>query len=216
MGSLPSSRRVAIRLTRLIPRRCFPKAVPSSSAWGRQLPPAEGANPGDEDVLGDLRGNPGQVDDLPGAMGPAAGQRGPAIGAALHRVLHPVGGGHPSTGEAMGPGLLRGRGLRAGPGLEAGHPRWTAQFGFVLQLDDAPFQAANDRLLLDDDGDELVAAGGVEVDAGVHATFMTQLPRSALAPRETTFSQSTSSTLNSYPPLRAIDYPRMLGNSSSA
>ena len=37
MGSLPSSRRVAIRLTRLTPKRCFPKAAPSSSAGGRQL-----------------------------------------------------------------------------------------------------------------------------------------------------------------------------------
>ena len=170
---------------------------------GQHLPgtPAAGTNPGDEDVLGDLRGDPGQVDDLPGAMGPAAGQRGPAIGAATHRVLHPVGGGHPSTGKAMGPGLpglLGGRRFRAGPGLEARHPRWAAWFGFVLQLGDAPFQAANDRLLLDDEGDEFVAAGGVQVDAGIHVISMTELPRSALAPRNTTFSQSTSPTLNSY------------------
>ena len=126
---------------------------------------------------------------------------GSAIGAALHRVLHPVGGGHPSTGKAMGsglPGLLGGRRFRAGPGLEAGHPRWAARFGFVLQLGDAPFQAANDRLLLDDEGDELVAAGGVQVDAGIHVISMTYLPRSALAPTNTTFSQSTSPTLNSY------------------
>ncbi len=183
MGSLPSSRRVAIRLDQVDPQTLLPQGRPAQLRLGEAVAPAEGANPGDEDVLDNLRGDPGQVDDLPGAMGPAAGQRGPAIGAALHGVLHPVGGGHPSTGEAMGPGLLRGRGPRAGPGLEAGHPRWTARFGLVLQLDDAPFQAADDRLLLDDDDDELVAAGGVEVDAGVHATFMTQLPRSALAPR---------------------------------
>ena len=160
------------------PQALLPQGRPVQLRLGEAVAPAEGTNPGDEDVLGDLRGDPGQVDDLPGAMGPAAGQRGPAIGAALHRVLHPVGGGHPSTGKAMGPGLpglLGGRRFRAGPGLEAGHPRWAARFGFVLQLGDAPFQAANDRLLLDDEGDELVAAGGVQVDAGIHVISMNDL-----------------------------------------
>ena len=103
------------------------------------------------------------------------------------------------------PGLLGGRRFRAGAGLEAGHPRWAARFGFVLQLGDAPFQAANDRLLLDDEGDELVAAGGVQVDAGIQVISMTYLPRSALAPRNTTFSQSTSPTLNSYLDTQTID-----------
>ena len=50
-----------------------------------------------------------------------------------------------------------------------------ARFGVVLQLGDAPFQAANDRLLLDDEGDELVAAGGVQVDAGIHVISMNDL-----------------------------------------
>ena len=65
-------------------------------------PSARRASPSNVDVLGDLHRNHRQLDDFPGALDPAAGQVGAAIGTVLHHVLHPMGGCHARAGEAVG------------------------------------------------------------------------------------------------------------------
>ena len=59
--------------------------------WGQTAASASWTIPGDIDVLGNFRRNLGQLDDLPSALGPTAGQLGSAVGAALHHVFHRVG-----------------------------------------------------------------------------------------------------------------------------
>ena len=178
MGSLPPSRRVAIRLTRLTPRRCFPKAAPSSSAWGRQL-----------------RRQRGQTRAMKTCSVTCAGTRGRSMTSRV-RWVQPPDNGVPQSGQLSTACSIRwvrairrrekpwGRGFRdcwgAGDfgldrGLTAGHPRWSRAGSFVLQLGDTPFQAANDRLLLDE-GDELVAPGGVQVGAGIHVICIRDCP----------------------------------------
>ena len=91
---------------------------------GHSARPTHWAGPGDADMLGDLHRNHRQLDDFPSALDPAANQVRPAIGTALHHVLHPVGGCHARAGEAVASllaGLLLRWGLPARFRLEAGH-----------------------------------------------------------------------------------------------
>ena len=112
-------------------------------------PSARRASPSKVDVLGDLRGNHRQLDDLPSALDPAAGQVGAAIGTVLHHVLHPVGRCHARAGEAVA-SLLAGLLLRWGlPGrfrLEAGHSERAARFRLAFQFGNPPLQPLNHRL----------------------------------------------------------------------
>ena len=112
-------------------------------------PSARRASPSNVDVLGDLRGNHRQLDDLPSALDPAAGQVGAAIGTVLHHVLHPVGRCHARAGEAVA-SLLAGPLLRWGlPGrfrLEAGHSERAARFRLAFQFGNPPLQPLNHRL----------------------------------------------------------------------
>ena len=158
MGSRPSSRSVAIRLS--------------------TLTPTPGADPGHIDVLGNIRRNLGQVNDFPGAVGPTAGQLGSAVGTVVHGVLHPVGGRHAGAGKAVRPWLAGpfGRGgfpVGFGIGFEAGHPAGVRGFGLAFQLGNPFLQARNDRLLPDDEGNENVAVGGGQVNFSIHALYMT-------------------------------------------
>ena len=106
-------------------------------------------------------------------------------------MRHPVGGGHALAGETVGPRLpgtfLPGSLLAAGLGLDAGHPFGAARFGLSLQRFNPPLQLGDGRLLVldeglllqngsllpGDDGDEGVAADGVQVNIGIHAIYMT-------------------------------------------
>ena len=149
MGSRPSSRSVAMRLSRLTPRRCWPRTTPSSTAGGVQRRRQAGQVLSKVDVLGDLHRNHRQLDDFPSALGPAAGPVGAAIGAVLHHVLHPTGGCHTRAGEAVA-SLLAGLLLRWWlPGrfrLEAGHSGRVARFRLALQFGNPPLQPLNHRL----------------------------------------------------------------------
>ena len=146
MGSRPSSRSVAIRLSRLTPRRCAPGHAVQAVGTRRGR---HGQVLSDEDMFGDLHRNHRQLDDFPNALDPAAGQVGAAIGTALHHVLHPVGRCHARAGEAMA-SLLAGPLLRWGlPGrfrLEAGHSERVARFRLAFQFGNPPLQPLNHRL----------------------------------------------------------------------
>ena len=155
MGRRPSSRSVPIRLSRLTPRRCWPRTTPSSSAGGVQRRRHAGqvragrASPSNVDVLGDLHRHHRQLDDFPSALSPTAGPVGAAIGTVLHHVLHPVGRCHARAGEAVA-SLLAGPGLRWGlPGrfrLEAGHSGRAVRFRLAFQFGNPPLQPLNHRL----------------------------------------------------------------------
>ena len=93
------------------------------------------------------------------------------------------GGCHARVGEAVA-SLLAGPLLRwqlpARTGLEAGHSGRTARFRPALQFGNPPLQPlnhylqlGNDRLLLHDDGDELVAAGSGQVSLRIHSLYLT-------------------------------------------
>ena len=100
--------------------------------WGNAAASASWTIPGDIDVLGNFRRNLGQVDDLPSALGPTAGQLGPTVGTLLQHMLHPPGGRHASPGKAVATRLAGHFGLGwlpLGFGLQTGHPPGTAGFG---------------------------------------------------------------------------------------
>ena len=175
-GSLASSRSAAIRLTRLIPRRCWPSTTSSNSADGHPAPLALGAGAGDIGVLGYLHRNLGQLDDLPSALGPAAGQLDPTIGTPLQRVLHTLVGRHSGSGKARATGLARLLGSIRSPvafGLQAGHPSRTAGLALAFRLGNPLLQAFNDGLLSDDDADEHIPVGSPEINFTVHPSYMT-------------------------------------------
>ena len=151
--------------------------------WGYVAASTRWAGPGDEDMLGDLHRNHRQLDDFPGALDPAASQVRPAIGTALHHVLHPMGRCHAPAGEAVASllaGLLLRWRLAARTGLEAGHSGRAARFRLAFQFGNPPLQPLNYPLLfqngglqLGDDGDENIATGGGQVNFGIHSLYMT-------------------------------------------
>ena len=151
--------------------------------WGYAAASTRWAGPGDADLLGDLHRNHRQLDDFPSALGPAASPVRPAIGTALHHVLHPMGRCHAPAGEAVASllsGLLLRWRLAARTGLEAGHSGRAARFRLAFQFGNPPLQPynhhlqlGNDRLLLHDDGDENIATGGGQVNFGIHSLYMT-------------------------------------------
>ena len=107
----------------------------------------------------------------------------PAIGTALHNVLHPMGRCHATAGEAVASllsGLLLRCRLAARTGLEAGHSGRAAWFRLAFQFGNPPLQPLNHPLLfqngglqLGDDGDENIATGGGQVNFGIHSLYMT-------------------------------------------
>ena len=119
-------------------------------------PSARRASPSNVDVLGDLHRNHRQLDDFPGALHPAVGQVGAAIGAVLHpHVLHPMGRCHTRAGEAVASllaGLLLRRRLAARIGLQAGHPGRAARFRLAFQFGNPPLQPLNHPLLFQNGG----------------------------------------------------------------
>ena len=120
MGNLASSRSVAIRLSRLTPRRCWPSTTPSSTAGGVQRRRQAGQFLAMKTCSVTCTGTTGKLDDFPGALDPAASQVRPAIGTALHHVLHPMGRCHAPAGEAVAVAACG-----AAAALAAGGPNWT-------------------------------------------------------------------------------------------
>ena len=183
MGSRPSSRSVAMQAEHVDAQALAPQCHAVQLRGGHSAPPTHWAGPGDEDMLGDLHRNHRQLDDFPGALDPAASQVRPAIGAALHHVLHPMGRCHAPAGEAVASllsGLLLRWGLPARTGLEAGHSGRAARFRPAFQFGNPPLQPlnhhlqlGNDRLLLHDDGNQHIAVDGGEVNFSIHALYMT-------------------------------------------
>ena len=133
------------------------------------------ASAGDIDVLGNLRRDYRQVDDLPSALRPAAVQPGFAVGTALHHVRYPPGGCHPGAGKAVGPRLAGWFGLGRLPlcfGFQTRHPAGARWFGLAFQLGNALLQPFNDRLLSDDDSNENVAVSVLQVNFRTHTYYM--------------------------------------------
>ena len=151
--------------------------------WGYAAASTRWADPGDEDLLGDLHRNHRQLDDFPGALDPAASPVRPAVGTVLHHVLHPMGRCHAPAGEAVASllsGLLLRWRLATRTGLVAGHSGRAARFRLAFQFGNPPLQPLNHPLLfqngglqLGDDGDEDSAVGGGEVNFSIHALYMT-------------------------------------------
>ena len=133
-------------------------------------------------MLGDLHRNHRQLDDFPGALDPAASPVRPAIGTALHHVLHPMGRCHAPAGEAVASllswaaaALAAGGPNSGGRAFGAGRPVSLAfQFGNPpLQPLNHPLLFQNGGLQLGDDGDEDSATGGGQVNFGIHSLYMT-------------------------------------------
>ncbi len=123
------------------------------------------AGAGDVDVLGYLRRNLGQLDDLPSALGPTPRQPGSTVGTLLHRMLHPLGGRHAGPGKAVATRLAWTFGLGWLPvdfGLQTRYPPRTAGFGLPFQLGNPLLQPFDDDLLPDDDADGAIAMGSPE------------------------------------------------------
>ena len=133
----------------------FPQRHPAQVHLGHPAFLTHWASPGDEDMFGDLDRNHWQVDDLPGPLGPSAGQAGAALEAGVQDVLHPVGGGHAQNGNASPGFCTKSSLLAAGLGLDAGYPFGAARFGHSLQRLYPPLQLGDDGLLLLNDSLQL-------------------------------------------------------------
>ncbi len=144
--------------------------------WGQTAPSAFGTGAGQVDVLGYLRRNLGQVNDLPSALGPTPRQLGSTVGTLLYHMLHLLSGRHAGPGKAVatrlawtfGPGWLP-----VDFGLQTRHPPGTAGFGLPCQLGNPLLQPVDADLLPDDDANEDISMGSPEIDFGNHASYMT-------------------------------------------
>ncbi len=144
--------------------------------WGNAAASAGWAGAGDIDVLGNFRRNLGQVDDFPSTLGPTTGQLSSAVRAVRHGVLHPLGGRHAGPGKAVGTRLAGRFGLGRFPvgfGLQTGHPTRAPGFGRAFQLGNPLLQPLDDDLLPDDDGNQDIPVGSLEINFPVNAHYMT-------------------------------------------
>lgn len=141
---------------------------------------AEGADPGDIDVFGYLHRNPGQVDHLPRALDPAAGQPAPAVRTLLQHMLHPMGGFHTGPGETVAAGLAwflaRFIGLLRVPvrfGFQTRHPARDFGCRLPFQLGNPFLQGLDDCLLPDDDANQDIPIRGGQVNFSFRSLNMT-------------------------------------------
>ena len=154
----------------------FTQGHPAQVRLGSPAPFTYRTGPGNEDVLGDLGRNQGEVNDFTGPLHPAPGQAGTALGTGFQDMLHPVGGGHALAGKAVGPGLpgpfIPGWTL-ARLRFNAGHPGRPARLGLSFQHLKPSLQLGDDGLLLGDDGQQGLPAGGSQVKTRIHASDLT-------------------------------------------
>ena len=155
MGSRPSSRSVGDQAEQVDAAALLAQDHAVQYRRRCAAPSAGRASPSNVDVLGDLHRNHRQLDDFPGALDPAAGQVGAAIGTVLHHVLHLSRGCHTRAGEAVASllaGLLLRWRLAARTGLEAGHSERAARFRLAFQFGNPPLQPYNHPLLFQNGG----------------------------------------------------------------
>ncbi len=133
----------------------FTQDHPAQVRLGSPAPFTYRTGPGNEDMLGDLGRNHGEVNDFTGPPHPAPGQAGTALGTGFQDMLHPVGGGHALAGKAAGPGLpgpfILGWTL-AGLRFNARHSGRPARLGLSFQHLKPSLQLGDDGLLLGDEG----------------------------------------------------------------
>ena len=91
-GSRPSSRKAAIRLSRLTPNLCFPAPHPPGPLEAVRRCSHTGQTPVDIDVLGNLRGTGGRSMTSRVRWVQPPDQPGAATGTLLQHMLHPLGG----------------------------------------------------------------------------------------------------------------------------
>ena len=129
----------------------FTQGHPAQVRLGSPAPFTYRTGPGNEDVLGDLGRNQGEVNDFTGPLHPAPGQAGTALGTGFQDMLHPVCGGHALAGKAVGPGLpgpfIPGWTL-AGLRFNAGHPGRPTRLGLSFQHLKPSLQLGDYGLLL--------------------------------------------------------------------
>ena len=187
--------------TPLFSQRCYqadqvdPQALPAHGhavevRLGKPPPLAHRADPGNEDLLGDLEWDYRNIDDFPGPLHPSPGQAGAALRTRLQNMLHPVGRRHPLASKPVGSGLSWPFILRptlAGFRLNAGHSRRSSglclpfqRFNAALQLDnhrllfsDCGLQLQNGSLLPGDERQQDFAGACSRDDFGVHPIGMT-------------------------------------------
>ena len=85
-------------------------------------------------------------------------------------------------GKTVGTALAWPFGLGRFPlgfGLQTGHPTRAAGLGRPLQLANPFLQPLDDRLLPDDDGNQDIPVGSLEVNFRIHTHYMTQPPPAA-------------------------------------
>ena len=151
---------------------------PGQVRLGRPAPLTYWASPGDEDVFGNLGRNHRDINDLSGSLHPAPSQAGTALGAGLQRMLHSVGGIHALAGEPVGsglPGAVLARWPLAWGGLDAGHPAGAAGLGLSFKNFNPPLQLRDDRLLLGDGRQQNLSGSSVQVQVGIHTTYLTDV-----------------------------------------
>ncbi len=95
-----------LTLSRFYFQSLFPQSHLAQVHLGHPALLTHWASPGDEDMSGYLDRNHWQVDDLPGAVGPAPGQAGAALEAGVQDVRHPVGGVMRWRAKPWGRGFL--------------------------------------------------------------------------------------------------------------
>ena len=91
-------------------------------------------------------------------------------------MLHPLGGGHALAGKAVGPGLpgpfILGWTL-AGLRFNAGHPGRPTRLGLSFQHLKPSLQLGDEGLLLGDEGQQGLPAGGSQGKTRIHASGLT-------------------------------------------
>ena len=183
MGRRPSSRSVAMRLSRLTPRRWRPSATPSSCAVGTRR-----------------RRHTEQVRAMKTCSVTCTGTTGNSMTSRVRWVQPPdrwapQSGQLSTTCSTRWVGVMRGRAkpwrrcfrgpccagqLAARTGLEAGHSGRAVRFRLASQFGNPPLQPLNHPLLfqngglrLGDDGDQEIAVGGDQVTLSIHSLYMT-------------------------------------------
>ena len=144
--------------------------------FGNAAPSAKGTGAGRADVPGNLHRNLGQVNDLPGSLDPTPRQPGATAGTLLQHVFHPLRGRHAGPGKAVRPELARFPGLGRFPvlfGLQPGHPPRALALGWPFPLGNPLLRPLDDGLLPDGDANQIIPAGGSEIDLPFHSFYMT-------------------------------------------
>ena len=130
-------------------------------------------------------------------------------------MLHPLGGRHAGASEAVGTTLTRFLGLvclAVSLGLQTGHPGRTFGFDPPFQLGNPFLQPIYDPLLpddqiplLDDQGDQSILVGSLEVNFPFPSQLYDITIAVSASHPQTRFHQFSTTTLNSHERTKTID-----------